>query len=89
MMKIITASFIPELKKNTHKHFQILRKIQSLTTQEREITARHIVTSQSRQQFIFNRKIETKQTRLTENLNQLQVHVQFLKHNMKSDDIKL
>ena len=30
------------------------------------ITARHIVTSQSRQRFVFNSKVETKQTRLTE-----------------------
>ena len=36
MMKIITGSFIAELTKNTPKHFQILRKIQSLTTQERD-----------------------------------------------------
>ena len=45
------------------------------------------MTNQSRQQSIFNNKIETKQTRLTEELNQLQVHVQFLKHDMKGDDI--
>ena len=36
MMKIIAASFIPELTKNAPKHSQILRKIQSLTTQERD-----------------------------------------------------
>ena len=58
------------------------------TTPEKEITARHIVTNQSRQQSIFNNKIETEQTWLTEELNQLQVHVQLLKHNMKGDDIK-
>ena len=38
--------------------------------------------------FICNNKKETEQTRLTEKLNQLQVRVQFLKHNMKGDDIK-
>ena len=32
--------------------------------------------------------METEQTRLTEELNQLQVHVQLLKHDMKGDDIK-
>ena len=86
MMKIITTSFIPKLTKNALKHFQILKKSHH---PKKEITARHIVTSQSRQQFIFNSKIETKQTRLTEKLNQLQIHAQFLKHHMKSDDIKL
>ena len=86
MMKIITTSFIPKLTKDALKHFQILKKSHH---PKREITARHIVTRQPRQQFIFNRKIETKQTQLTEKLNQLQIHVQFLKHNMKSDDIKL
>ena len=39
------------------------------TTPEKEITARHIVTNQSRQQSIFNNKIETEQTRLTKELN--------------------
>ena len=34
------------------------------TTPEKESTARHIVTSQSRQQSIFNKKIESEQTRL-------------------------
>ena len=58
------------------------------TTPEKEITARHIVTNQSRQQSIFNNKIETEQTQLTEELNQLQVHVQLLKHDMKGDNIK-
>ena len=76
------------LQKTLLNTFRYLEKFK-VSPPKKEITARHIVTSQSRQQFIFNRKIETKQTRLTENLNQLQVHVQFLKHNMKSDDIKL
>ena len=58
------------------------------TTHEKESTARHIVTSHSRQQSIFNNKIKSEQTRLTEELNQLQVHVQSLKHNMQSDKIR-
>ena len=58
------------------------------TTPEKEITARHIVTNQSRQQSIFNNKIEAEQIHLTEELNQLQVHMQSLKHDMKGDDIK-
>ena len=44
--------------------------------------------NQSKQQSIFNKKIETEQRRLTEELNQLQILVQSLKHNMKGDDIK-
>ena len=46
------------------------------------------MTNQSKQQSIFNKKIETEQTRLTEELSQLQILVQSLKHNMKDDDIK-
>ena len=57
-------------------------------TPEKGITAIHIVTNQSKQQSIFNKKIETEQTRLTEELSQLQILVQSLKHNMKDDDIK-
>ena len=57
-------------------------------TPEKEITARHIVTSQWRQKPVFNNKIETEQTPLTEELNHLQVNLQSLKHNMKGDDIK-
>ena len=48
MMKIITTSFIPKLTKNALKHFQILKKSHH---PKKEITARHIVTSQSRQQL--------------------------------------
>ena len=33
-------------------------------------------------------KIETEQTRLTEEFNQVQVHVQSLKHNMQDRDMK-
>ena len=44
--------------------------------------------NQSKQQSVFNKKIETEQRRLTEELNQLQILVQSLKHNMKGDDIK-
>ena len=46
------------------------------------------MTNQSRQQSIFNNKIGTEQTRLTEELNQLRVHAQSLEHNMKGDDMK-
>ena len=46
------------------------------------------MTSQSRQQSIFNNKIESEQPWLTEELNQLQMHVQSLKHNMRGDEIK-
>ena len=46
------------------------------------------MSSQSRKTFIFNDKIESEQTRLTEELNQLKIHVQSLKHNLKCDDIK-
>ena len=42
MMKIITASLIPKLEKNATKRFQILRKIQSLTTQERDYCKTYI-----------------------------------------------
>ena len=48
MMKIITTSFIPKLTKNALKHFQMLKKSHH---PKKEITARHIVTSQSRQQL--------------------------------------
>ena len=58
------------------------------TTPEKEYSARHEVTSQSRQQSTFNNKIESEQTRLTEELNQLQIQVQSLKHNVKGDEIK-
>ena len=46
------------------------------------------MASQSRQQSIFNNKVETEQTRLTDELNQLQLHVQSHKHSRKGDDIK-
>ena len=58
------------------------------TTPEKENTVRHIVPNQSRQRSIFNNKIESEQTRLTEELNQLQIHVQSLKRNMKGNEIK-
>ena len=87
-MKIITASLSQNLQRTLLNTFRYLEKFQ-VSPPKKEITARHIVTSQSRQRFVFNSKIETKQTRLTEKLNQLQVHMQILKHNMKSDDIKL
>ena len=57
-------------------------------TSEKEITARHIVTSQSRQKSVFINKIDTEQILLTEELNHLQVYLQSFKHNMKGDGIK-
>ena len=46
------------------------------------------MASQPSQQSIFNSKIETEQTRSTEELNQLQLLVQSLKHSMNGDYIK-
>ena len=83
MMKIIAASFIPELPKNAPKHSDTQKNSKSHHPRKRSLQ-----DIQSRQLLIFNNKIETKQTRLTKNLNQLQVHVQLLKHNMKSDYVK-
>ena len=72
------------MKKTLLNAFRYLEKFK-VSAPTKEIAARYIFTSQSRQQFIFNNKIETEQT---EKLTQLQVHVQFLKHNMKGNYIK-
>ena len=73
MMKIIPGRLIPKLTKNPHNHLQIPSGKVSQpkkTTYEKESTSRHIVTIQSRQQSIFNNKIESGQTRFTEELYQ-------------------
>ena len=80
MMKIIPARLIPTYKEPSQTPSDASSrksKVSQLkkTTPEKESTARHTVTSQSRQQPIFNNKIESEQTRLTEELNQLQIHM--------------
>ena len=93
MMKIIPARLIPKLTKNPPKHLQmhLQENLKSHNLRNQRLKKRvlqDIVTSQSRQQSIFNNKTESEQTRLTEELNQLQIHMQSLKHNMKDDEIK-
>ena len=67
MMKIIPARLIPKLTKDPPKHLQkqVWKNEKSHQPRkqhlEKEITGRHIVTSQSRQQSIFDNKIETEQ----------------------------
>ena len=72
------------MKRTLLSAFRYLEKFK-VSPLKKEITARHIFTSQSRHKFIFSNKIETEETK---KITPLQVHVQFLKHNMKGDYIK-
>ena len=66
MIKIITAPLTTAPSRNLQRTplntFRYLEKPKVLP-HKKEIIAQHIVTSQSRQQFIFNNKIETEQIR--------------------------
>ena len=54
----------------------------------KDISTRKKLESQLRQQSIFNDKIETKQTSLTEESNQFEVQVQYFESNFNVNNME-